>query len=135
MKSAHPVKILRSFRSRSSSRTGRRRCLESPPCAKRGQDTLAASGQPLASDQGRPVRGRSHPMIASRGVRRLRGRLCRWIAASAKVSACWPDCRFSRASAIHSRIMARRAFGLAIWIPFRDYSDHPMARYAAFWSR
>src|SRR5882672_4908237 len=38
--------------------------------------------------------------------------------AFAKASACWPDCRFSRVSAIHSRIMARRAFGLAIWLPF-----------------
>jgi hypothetical protein len=58
-------------------------------------------------------------MITSCGVRRLRGRLCRWTAAFAKASACWPDCRFPRASAIHSRMMARRTFGLAIWIPFR----------------
>jgi hypothetical protein len=108
------------------------------------------SWQPLASNQGRPVRGRSHPMITSCGVRRLRGRLCRWIAALAKASACWPDCRFSRASAIHSRMTARRTFGLAIWIPFFEeptetlagrripvscgYSDHLTARYAAFWT-
>ena len=65
------------------------------------------------------MRGRSHPMITSCGVRRPRGRLCRWTAAFVKASACWPDCRFSRASAIHSRMTARRAFGLAIWIAFR----------------
>ena len=95
------------------------------------------------------MRGRSHPMITSCGVRRLRGRLCRWTAAFAKASACWKDCRFPRASAIHSRMMARRTFGLAIWIPFRgadgnlpgrrmtvlcSYSDHLTARYAAFWT-
>jgi hypothetical protein len=65
------------------------------------------------------VRGRSRPMITSCDVRRPRGRLCRWTAAFAKASACWPDCRFSRVSAIHSRIMARRTFCLAIWIAFR----------------
>src|SRR5260370_36753306 len=64
-------------------------------------------------------------MITSRGVRRLRGRLCRWTAAFAKASACWPDCRFPRASAIHSRMMARRTFGLAIWIPFRGADGNP----------
>ena len=73
----------------------------------------------LGGNQCRPVRGRSHPMITSCGVRRPRGRLCRWTAAFVKASACWPDCRFSRASAIHSRMTARRAFGLAIWIAFR----------------
>jgi transcription elongation GreA/GreB family factor len=36
MKSAHPVKTLRSFRSRSTSRTGRSRCLEWPLCANSG---------------------------------------------------------------------------------------------------
>ena len=36
MKSAHPVKTLRSFRSRSTSRTERRRCLEWPLCATSG---------------------------------------------------------------------------------------------------
>jgi hypothetical protein len=71
------------------------------------------------------VRGRSHPMITSCGVRRLRGRVCRWTAAFAKASACWPDCRFPRASAIHSRMMARRTFGLAIWIPFRGADGNP----------
>jgi hypothetical protein len=71
------------------------------------------------------VRGRSHPMITSCGVRRLRGRLCRWTAAFAKASACWPDCLFPRASAIHSRMMARRTFGLAIWIPFRGADGNP----------
>ena len=64
-------------------------------------------------------------MITSCGVRRLRGRLCRWTAAFAKASACWPDCRFPRASAIHSRMMARRTFGLAIWIPFRGADGNP----------
>jgi hypothetical protein len=58
-------------------------------------------------------------MITSRGVSRLRGRLCRWIAAFAKASAWWLHCRFSRASDIHSRMMARRTFGLAILISFR----------------
>ena len=80
--------------------------------------TLAAFGLPVASNQGRPVGGRSHAMITSCGVRRLRRRLCLWVAAFAKASACRPDCRFSRASATHSRIMARRTFGLAIWIAF-----------------
>jgi hypothetical protein len=112
------------------------------------QNALTASGYPLASNQGRPVRGRNHPMITSCGVRRLRGRLCRWTTALAKASASRPDRRFSRASAIHSRITARRSFGLAIWIPFRagdgtlpdrrirvlrSYSGHLTARYAAFW--
>ena len=60
------------------------------------------------------MRGRNHPPMTSCGVRRQRGRLCRWTAAFAKASACWPDCRFSRASDIHSRIMARRTFILAI---------------------
>ena len=64
-------------------------------------------------------------MITSCGVRRLRGRLCRSTAAFAKASACWPDCRFPRASAIHSRMMARRTFGLAIWIPFRGADGNP----------
>ena len=64
-------------------------------------------------------------MITSCGVRRLRGRLCRWTAAFAKASACWPDCRFPRASAIHSRMIARRTFGLAIWIPFRGADGNP----------
>jgi hypothetical protein len=100
-------------------------------------------------NQGRPVRGRSHPIITSCGVRRLRDRLCRWTAALAKASACSPDCRFWRSSVIHSRMTARRTFGLAIWIPFRgadgplpdrrisalcSYSDHFTARYAAFWT-
>jgi hypothetical protein len=83
---------------------------------------MSARSQPpgtLFSNQGRPVRGRSHRMITVSGVRRLRGRLCRWTAALAKASACRPDCRFSRASAIHSRMTARRTFDLAIWIPFR----------------
>jgi hypothetical protein len=88
-------------------------------------------------------------MITSCDVRRLRGRLCRWTAAFAKASACWPDCRFPRANVIHSRMMARRSFGLAIWISFRgadgnppwsedtvlcSYSDHLTVRYAAFWT-
>jgi hypothetical protein len=60
------------------------------------------------------MRGRNHPPMTSCGVRRQRGRLCRWTAAIAKASACWPDCRFSRASDIHSRITARRTFILAI---------------------
>ncbi len=64
-------------------------------------------------------------MITPCGVRRLRGRLCRWTAAFAKASACWPDCRFPRASAIHSRMIARRTFGLAIWIPFRGADGNP----------
>ena len=95
------------------------------------------------------MRGRSHPMMTSCGVRRLRGRLCRSTAAFAKASACWPDCRFPRASAIHSRMMARRTFGLAIGYPFEEptetlpgrripvscsYSDHLTVRYAAFWT-
>ena len=47
MKSAHPVKTLRSFRSRSTSRTGRSRCLEWPLCATSGHSITAhyANGQ------------------------------------------------------------------------------------------
>src|SRR5260370_12684908 len=37
MKSAHPVKTLRSFRSCRTSRTGRSRCLEWPLCARSGR--------------------------------------------------------------------------------------------------
>jgi hypothetical protein len=65
-------------------------------------------------DQDRPVRGRNHPMMMSCGARRLRGKLYRWTAAFAKASACGPDCRFWCASDIHSRMMARRTFTLAI---------------------
>src|ERR1700677_67796 len=53
-------------------------------------------------------------MMTSRGVRRKRGRPCRRAAAAANTDACPPDCRFSRASDIHSLIMARRTFALAI---------------------
>ena len=60
------------------------------------------------------MRGRSHLMMMSRGARRLRGSLCRVIACVAKVLACWLDCRFSGASDIHSRMMVRRGFDLAI---------------------
>src|ERR1700676_4307815 len=41
MSSAHPVKSLRSFRSRSTSRTGRSRCSEWPLCAKTGHSLAA----------------------------------------------------------------------------------------------
>ena len=73
----------------------------------------------LASEQGRPVRGRNHPPMTSCGARRQRGKPYRWTAAFAKASACWPDCRFSRASDIHSRIMARRTFVMAICISYQ----------------
>jgi hypothetical protein len=45
MKSAHPVKTLRSFRSRSTSCTGHSRCLERPLCAMSGRSitTLCAN--------------------------------------------------------------------------------------------
>src|SRR5467141_1108344 len=46
MKSAHPVKSLRSFRFRSTSRTGRRRCFEWPPCAKTRRSTAHLAGRP-----------------------------------------------------------------------------------------
>jgi hypothetical protein len=36
----------------------------------------------------------------------------------ANVRACWLDCRFSRASDIHSRMMARLIFEFAISISF-----------------
>jgi hypothetical protein len=88
-----------------------------PPSGVSGRLLLGQPSNRL--NQGRPVRGRSHSITTSRGVRRLRGRLCRWTTASAKASACSPDCRFCRASDIHSRMMSRRTFGLAIVISFR----------------
>jgi hypothetical protein len=68
----------------------------------------------MNQDHGRSVRGRSHAIMMSRGARRLRGRLCRVIACVAKVLACWLDRRFSGASDIHSRMILRRRFDLAI---------------------
>ena len=66
-------------------------------------------------------------MITWSGVRRLRGRLCRSTAALAKARACRPDCRFSRASAIHSRMTARRTFlGHLDFLSAAD-SDQPTA--------
>jgi hypothetical protein len=64
-------------------------------------------------------------MMTSCGVRRLRGRRCRWSAAVAKTSACWLDCRFSRASNIHSRMMVRRTFDLGIPSPLGERGSIP----------
>jgi hypothetical protein len=72
------------------------------------------SDQRRLADHGRPVRGLSHAMILSCGVRRLRGRPCRSAAALVNASACCLDCRFSRESSIHSRMMVRLTFDLAI---------------------
>src|SRR5258708_231566 len=46
MKSAHPVKTLRSFRSCRTSRTGRSRCLEWPLCATSGHSIAAHYANP-----------------------------------------------------------------------------------------
>jgi hypothetical protein len=68
----------------------------------------------LASDQGLPVRGNSHPMIVLYGSRRLRGKVCCSAAFLAKAAACALVCLLSLGSDIHTRMTFRRTAALAI---------------------